>query len=1114
MAANDKSLRIACRFVCRDQWLVTHVDPSWPISTLKLFLLHKFTRTASDPDYNPRAIPVSPRKARRRSLSPITFAPPPLRKAQPTYPSISATAKFSGSEDEADLDFDDDVNITKAFTDAHRYKYTARPSTSSIPESTPRPSDSKHDPNAYVLLTFSTTQILEDRFNLLWYGMHPGELLELHPTSLSFVSLPRSTLDAYIAPYFAARVWALRIVGHGSDEKEDDGTDPVKQNPRDKREKRKIAVEWKERWAIIHQGVFSLCKERHDTHVAFSSPLSSMLSIRDSAHFSLPLHTSRLRRKSSVTPTGSNVVCVKFRTSRRQGRPFSNESVTFDSCPQDRRDPSTPSLNISTTISAGTLPVSASGSSSGGQGAWWRKGSRDVSGALMTSGASGTPLVGSTSSAFVRRGSAAGLDDSEGESGARRVKGKGKERDEAENAVWIVLDMLDSSACSHILRIMHRHAPPQCHSTFLPSRGASVYSPSPSPIIFSTRSSSPGSPSTPGPPSSHTLPLSPSHNTPQPSTLLFPTPTGACSSYIPYKAYHFGGSSETRPPSPTLPPPGYSLSELVSAELGRGEGVPYPSWRLELVRKARRAGLGAVGRAMELVMFGDEDDEDDAFADDEDDEELMIEWARPKRNTMSSFSPSPVGEQPIGRSTAPWTQRYGEDTCESPIAALRDEGDGDAMDADADERLESEVEMERGGEGEGGEEGDLHHPRHNHRPHWFEDLSYLDDPEAEPTPESDGSEAEWDGWVDAVVSQYRQESLARRTQARREALAASGALDTPVSSSGTPVQVRTEEWTSRFGGESATSIAAADRERANEDEQLGTWTWPRKHSRGQYQKRMGSDADLDGSTEDSSDPSASPTPHNAYFDRDKSRGRRGHGHSHWGRAGRTLSTYSSVDSLLRRTATMRSNIKSMSLSQMKRSSLQALFPSASSSNIHLARQDVCDVPSATHANSSNPSIADTIRAAPTGSTSANTHNRPLSPLSTQVPDDVDEDRNEDEGQADVDDVDELEADGVAELYWSEIGHGYQHGHHPVPLPGMQIVPSGYTTFQHNALYGQERWERGERARGGPGQREPAHAGIAHGESMQRLPLPMGMTQMITTVSSTVSVGPSGGRNGR
>ena len=254
--------------VCTDQWLVTHVDPSWPILFLKQFLLSKFLST-DDGDRNPRTIPVSPRKTRRRSLSPITFAPPAPRKAlvPPSSSDESSLSDLSG-----DLDLDDDVNITKSFTDAHRYKYNARPSTSSASESVLQllPKGGP-DPQGYVLLTFSTTQILEDRFSLAWYGVHPNELLELHPSAVSFVSLQRCSLDAYIEPYFAARVWALRIVGNrletapsfirhrpGTDDNVPEGKSS---STRDK--KRKVAVEWKERWAIIHQGVFSLCKERH-----------------------------------------------------------------------------------------------------------------------------------------------------------------------------------------------------------------------------------------------------------------------------------------------------------------------------------------------------------------------------------------------------------------------------------------------------------------------------------------------------------------------------------------------------------------------------------------------------------------------------------------------------------------------------------------------------------------------------------------------------------------------------------------------------------------------------------------------------------------------------------
>ncbi len=171
------------------------------------------------------------------------------------------------------MDIDDDVNITKSFTDVHRYKYNARPSTSSASDSVLRLlPEGGPDPQAYVLLTFSTTQILEDRFSLAWYGVQPNELLELHPSSVSFVSLQRCSLDAYIAPYFAARVWALRVVGNRfettpsfmrSRTGEDENVPESKTGSSRDKGKRKVTVEWKERWAIIHQGVLSLCKERH-----------------------------------------------------------------------------------------------------------------------------------------------------------------------------------------------------------------------------------------------------------------------------------------------------------------------------------------------------------------------------------------------------------------------------------------------------------------------------------------------------------------------------------------------------------------------------------------------------------------------------------------------------------------------------------------------------------------------------------------------------------------------------------------------------------------------------------------------------------------------------------
>ena len=259
--------------MCTDQWLLTHVDPTWTVVQLKQFLLTKFF---ADPDAveDPRAIPVSPRKARRRSLSPITFAAPPPRK--PQVASASSSDEESAFTDlSADVDGEDDVNITQLFTDAHRYKYNARPSTSSASDSVSRllsTSEAAQDPHAYVLISFSTTQILEDRFSLSWYTISPNELLELHPASMSFASLTRCSLDAYIIPYFSARVWGLRVVPSKIDASrafgksrrgEEDTPGEARASGTREKGKRKVTMEWKERWAVIHQGVLSLCKDRH-----------------------------------------------------------------------------------------------------------------------------------------------------------------------------------------------------------------------------------------------------------------------------------------------------------------------------------------------------------------------------------------------------------------------------------------------------------------------------------------------------------------------------------------------------------------------------------------------------------------------------------------------------------------------------------------------------------------------------------------------------------------------------------------------------------------------------------------------------------------------------------
>ena len=64
---------------------------------------------------------------------------------------------------------------------------------------------------------------------------------------------------------------------------------------------------------------------------------------------------------------------------------------------------------------------------------------------------------------------------------------------------------------------------------------------------------------------------------------------------------------------------------MLNAALCRGNGVSYQSWLLDLVCRAWRAGLQAVGCAMELMVFRDE----------EDDEEQPVKWVPLKCNTMS-----------------------------------------------------------------------------------------------------------------------------------------------------------------------------------------------------------------------------------------------------------------------------------------------------------------------------------------------------------------------------------------------------------------------------------------------------------------------------------------------
>ncbi|OSC99285.1 hypothetical protein PYCCODRAFT_854767 [Trametes coccinea BRFM310] len=982
---DSKRLRIACRLVCTDQWMVTHVDPSWPVSQLKRFLLQKFSRESTTVDKTKRSIPVSPWKARRRSLSPITFAAP-LRK--PRFVAAEQPESTSGDEVEQTEDLEDDAyfeegeddadaDVNQTLAEAHRYKYDARPSTSSASDTRLLPDDSSEftqEATAYTLIAFSTTQILEDRFSLEWYGTRPDELLELHSPSRCLVSLPRFSLDEYITPYFAAKVWALRLAGNtlegtirsllvpSDHQAEDEFADASPRSPmvRDKG-KKKINLEWKERWAIVHQGVLSLCKERHDSHTTSSSPLSSMLCIKDGSQLSVPLRSSRRtgsQASTNVSNLPSEVICLKFADVSPRQRTMSSDSHTpFDRNPSDTE---------------GAVPP----------GAWWRRGGRDTQGSLSSSlASSASALIGSPSGAgladmwdvLARRGSRTGLEDMQ---------------DEGEDSIWIVIDMLSSAACTHLLRVLHREAPSSCDSSFLPPPSPAP-SP-PSPIVFSRRTPSPVSssdPLTPGPRSTFTFPIAPSPPL-SPSTGTS-SPFGGLTQNT-EDTYRFPGSSSApnvpgRPSTPARPPR-LRINTYVC-----DHGVPYPDWRLALVRKARRAGLGAVGRAMELVMFGNEEDEDD----DDDEDELAIQWAR----RASAMEPSPFDTiaRPHSR---PRSVRHASDPVISSVAMPSPAGEFDS-------------------------------PHPNRLLH--------DD--------SEESEMEWDGWLDVTVMNRRRERVqATRTIERTETLetAVPGDLNWGP------------EWASRLGlGTSSTAASTPDFEREN------TWRFP--HSREQSGSEADGDTEGDGSSVHSKDPPSRPRP-NSYYGYQQlansgTRGRRLKRAAALEHGGRTLSSYSSADSLLKRT--IRTAIGSTVRS--RRGS-----PSASASSSEMNLDLSAELPPPRSASVSPPPSRPSLHSV------ASSRSHPLSPLCGQF-------------------QDKQDREGLHTTY------------HPIPLPDMPVVPSGYATFRHSALYG--RGSRITSSRGStPGveDEEKHHAGLAHGESMQRLPVPMSM--MMTTVSSTVSVG--------
>lgn len=245
-----------------DQWFVTHLDSSWRIHQVKLWLLSKA---------NSLHAPADP--PRYRPVSPIVFA----------NDSESALGLYDEDGDESVDAADEHDRLIQGQSArsrrskelSHETSRTSFDRAAAAPDAStfdlvPNPKDENDAAARYMLVTFSTGQILEDDFTLSWYKLRPYELLELHRAG-ELVPLPRHELHSYVSPYLEVPVLALRVVWREGKEKNREG-DGQTGSGSSGRTKRRSKLEWSQRWVIIHQGILRLCRDRS---VSFHFPLSA-----------------------------------------------------------------------------------------------------------------------------------------------------------------------------------------------------------------------------------------------------------------------------------------------------------------------------------------------------------------------------------------------------------------------------------------------------------------------------------------------------------------------------------------------------------------------------------------------------------------------------------------------------------------------------------------------------------------------------------------------------------------------------------------------------------------------------------------------------------------------
>ncbi|KAJ8089356.1 hypothetical protein PM082_014604 [Marasmius tenuissimus] len=183
----------------------------------------------------------------------------------------------------------------------------------------------------------------------------------------------------------------------------------------------------------------------------------------------------------------------------------------------------------------------------------------------------------------------------------------------ASDSEWIVLDLGDDHAYKSFLRILHRHAPHSIFSSFVQSLALSL------PAIPALSSVSP---STPNP-----TPIG--DGTPSPSPIVFaPAPADARNRHRHQTSHSYeiaavgNGTADgdehdhphphthTQDDSAVTTPRESEIFPMPNSEgtklLNTFGALPYPEWRVELVTRARKSGMGGVNRAMERFLWGED----------------------------------------------------------------------------------------------------------------------------------------------------------------------------------------------------------------------------------------------------------------------------------------------------------------------------------------------------------------------------------------------------------------------------------------------------------------------------------------------------------------------------